>query len=45
VREGYLAETRVLPDGRALDVLRLTYGRARLVVSPREGCDWYDDGW
>jgi hypothetical protein len=40
-----LVPTRVLADGRALDVLPLTFGRARLVVSPYPGCPWWDDGW
>ena len=35
---------RVLPDGRALTLMQLTYGRARLVIGP-DGSPWYDDGW
>jgi len=42
---GYLTPTRVLPDGRALDVMPLLYGRARLLISPNERSNFYDDAW
>ena len=35
----------LLPDGRIVDVVPLTYGRARLVVSRDARVNWYDDGW
>lgn len=38
-----LAE-RILPDGRRLQVVRLTFGRARLVIGP-DRVLWYADGW
>lgn len=40
-REG---PNRLLPDGRELSVMPLTYGRARLVVG-QPGSMFYDDGW
>ncbi len=36
---------RPLADGRVLSVIPLTYGRARLVVSPCAGALVYDNGW
>jgi hypothetical protein len=36
---------RQLPDGRVLDVIPLTIGRARLIVSPSMHAMLYDDGW
>lgn len=38
---------RVLPDGRVLAVVPLTFGRARLYVARAEtdGMGCYDDGW
>lgn len=35
---------KLLPDGRELSLLPLTYGRARLVVGPPDS-PFYDDGW
>lgn len=44
VREdGFLAD-RVLPDGRWLTLVPLTFGRSRLCIGPK-GADHYDDGW
>lgn len=37
--------SRVLADGREVSVTPLTFGRARLVVSPYVGALVYDDGW
>jgi len=40
------ARTRVLPDGRIAEIIPLTYGRARLVVTTVEDYGYtYDDGW
>jgi hypothetical protein len=39
---GFLA-SRLLPDGRTLAVIPLTYGRARLTVGRGELT--YDDAW
>lgn len=39
----YLAE-RTLPDGRGLFVYPLTFGRARLGISP-PGTAWFTDEW
>lgn len=38
--------TRVLEDGRVIDVVPLTFGRARLIISPciDDSCGW-TDGW
>ena len=36
---------RALPDGRVLDVIPLTFGRARLVVSENATTQFYLDGW
>jgi hypothetical protein len=36
--------TRVLPDGRILAVVPLTFGRARLHIGP-PGSQMWDDGW
>lgn len=33
-----------LPDGRAVFIDHLTFGRARLSVGPPDAI-WYDDGW
>ena len=35
----------LLADGRVVDVIPLTYGRARLVVSRDAQVNWYEDGW
>ena len=35
----------LLPAGRVVDVVPLTYGRARLVVSRNAQASWYEDGW
>jgi len=37
--------TRVLPDGRVIDVVPLTFGRARLIVSGSITDQSYADGW
>lgn len=42
--DGWLA-TRVLPDGRFIGVYPLTYGRARLGVSPSRDVDYFTDQW
>jgi hypothetical protein len=36
---------RELPDGRVADVIALTFGRARLIVSRNRDTLLYDDGW
>ena len=41
----YAYFTRMLPDGRVLDVIPLTFGRARLVLGPNQLCGTYDNGW
>lgn len=43
-RDGYLA-TKVLPDGRVLDAVPLTFGRARLLVSDSVDDFEVRDGW
>jgi hypothetical protein len=43
-RVGTLA-SRVIDDGRVLDVYPLTFGRARLTISEREDSPFYMDGW
>ena len=41
-----MTPTRVLPDGRVLEVIPLTFGRGRLCVSrPEEVGAFYSDGW
>jgi hypothetical protein len=35
---------RDLPDGRAIEVLPLTFGRARLSIGPADS-GFYDDQW
>lgn len=35
---------RELPDGRAVFVHLLTFGRARIIIGPAQA-DWYDDSW
>jgi len=40
---GIIAE-RILPDGRLLQVIPLTFGRARLCVGPADSMT-YDDNW
>jgi hypothetical protein len=35
---------KIANDGRAISILPLTYGRARLVIGPLRG-PFYDDGW
>jgi hypothetical protein len=37
--------TRPLPDGRVLDLLPLTFGRARVTVSRDAREVVYEDGW
>lgn len=37
--------SRTLPDGRGLDVVPLTFGRARLLISRNREWGFYDDGW
>ena len=39
-----LLYTRHLPDGRAIDVNALTYGRARISIGIIGSLN-YDDGW
>lgn len=41
--EGTLV-SRELADGRFVEVVPLTFGRARLVVSDASR-DWYEGGW
>lgn len=36
---------RVLPDGRVLDVIPLTFNRARLCVSRNAFVQWFEDCW
>ena len=36
---------RTLPDGRSATVIPLTFGRARLCVSPPDNPMVYDDVW
>ncbi len=42
-REAYY--TRILPDGRVIDVMPLTYGRARIAISPSIDSLGPTDGW
>ena len=42
-RDAYF--TRVLPDGRVLDVIPLTFGRARVTLSPNLASSFYDNAW
>jgi len=35
---------RDFPDGRTVEVIPLTYGRARIVIGPTDGMT-YSDGW
>jgi hypothetical protein len=35
---------RQLPDGRTIEVVPLTFGRARIYIGPTNE-QWYDDGW
>lgn len=44
MHEDAVGPKKLLPDGRELAILPLTYGRARLVVGPT-GEPFYDDGW
>lgn len=37
--------TRVLDDGRVIEVVPLTFGRARLVISPSIDSVGWSDGW
>ena len=37
--------TRVLEDGRVVDVVPLTFGRARIIVSPSLDSMTWSDGW
>jgi hypothetical protein len=41
-REGCLF-SRLLEDGRQIDVTSMTFGKGRLCIGPIEGM--YDDGW
>ena len=43
--ENYYLAKRILPDGRHLAVINLTYGRARIVLSEHASADFYLDGW
>lgn len=36
---------RELQDGRYGDIIALTFGRARIVVSQTKDSPWYLDGW
>ncbi len=40
----YLIMRRELDDGRLIDVVPLTFGRARLHIGPSDS-PFYDDGW
>ena len=42
-RGAYL--TRTLEDGRVLDVVPLTFQRARLTISQSMDAGGYEDGW
>jgi hypothetical protein len=37
--------TLVLDDGRVVDVVPLTFGRARIIVSPSVDDFFWSDGW
>jgi hypothetical protein len=37
--------TRPLADGRVIDVIPLTFGRARITISRDNKNMGYDDGW
>jgi hypothetical protein len=37
--------SRTLPDGRVLDVVRLTFGRARIILSASADSLFWSDGW
>jgi len=37
--------TRTLEDGRVIDVIPLTFGRARIVISPDARLNNITDGW
>ena len=41
----YLLAWRALPDGRELHVSPLTFGRARLHITPPGEQYFYDDAW
>ena len=45
LNERYSFETRILPDGRVLDVFPLTFGRARLSISENIEVEWSQDQW
>lgn len=42
-REAYF--TRILPDGRVIDVFPLLGGRARITISPNIESSTWSDGW
>jgi hypothetical protein len=37
--------SRTLPDGRVIDVVPLTFGRARLIISEVADTLFWTDGW
>jgi hypothetical protein len=37
--------TRFVEDGRVIDLVPLTFGRARLIVSPSVTASVWTDGW
>lgn len=39
----YVYASRVLPDGRRIDVYPITFGRARVGIAPRIDSPGYDD--
>jgi hypothetical protein len=44
MKEGTIYE-RELPDGRLVEVTSLTFGRARIVISPDKDSMTWTDGW
>jgi len=44
MKEGTIYE-RELPDGRLVEVMSLTFGRARIVISPDKDSMTWTDGW
>ena len=43
-KRGYIF-SRVLPDGRAIDVMTLTLARARILISANTTTPFVDDMW
>lgn len=41
----YLAGPRVLPDGRAIWVVPMTYGKGRIILSPDARSPYVEDCW